>query len=172
MRNRILVTFLFALLVCAVSLSPCTATYARGPSTAEERAQALKLVQLLETQPLDPPAKEARQWLTMWLIEVPDINIKLCTGVLSGFQKRTDNYSAEIFTQKMFSQAAFIIKNPDKANDTFACEKAGVEGALNAYQAILKEKPSARWQFLDDLLQKRDKGELDKEIKESLKKCK
>jgi hypothetical protein len=37
---------------------------------------------------------------------------------------------------------------------------AGVEGALKVYQIILKSDAKARVAFLDDLVLKRDRGEL------------
>jgi hypothetical protein len=45
----------------------------RGASTEEERAKALTAIDDLEKDPLGPNAKEERRWLTIWLIEVPDI---------------------------------------------------------------------------------------------------
>ena len=70
------------------------------------------------------------------------------------------NYSAEIFTQMVPSAAAFVIEHPDQAKDDQAVYQAAVEGALRAYESILKVKPKARWAFLDDLILKRENGQL------------
>jgi hypothetical protein len=44
---------------------------------------------------------------------------------------------------------------------------AAVEGSLRAYESILKVKPKARWPFLDDLLEKRSKGELPEYVRQA-----
>jgi hypothetical protein len=147
----------------------------RGPSTPEERAQALRIARALEANPLDEKAKKAREWLLYWLIEVPDIHINLCTGFLEPlYGKKDKNYSSEIVGQMMFSTAAFIIEHPDKEKDDEATYQAGLEGSLRAYESILKTKPNARWPFLDDLIARREKGELGAYVQDILKqgKCK
>ena len=50
----------------------------RGPSTPEERAKAVQFAHDLEANPLGPQAKNEREWLTLWLIEVPDITVEVC----------------------------------------------------------------------------------------------
>jgi hypothetical protein len=78
------------------------------------------------------------------------------------------NYSTELEMQPMFSSAAFIIEHPDKAADEPAIYQAGLEGTLKAYEAILKSKPKAKWEFLDELVIRRDKGELNAYVMEVL----
>jgi hypothetical protein len=71
------------------------------------------------------------------------------------------------------SSAAFIIEHPDQARDDVAVNKAGIEGTLKAYEAILRTKPKARWPFLDELIARRDKGTLEDYVREiSTTKCK
>ena len=52
----------------------------RGPSTPEERAKAVQIAHSLETDPLGKDAKENRSWITVWLIEIPDMTVKYCPG--------------------------------------------------------------------------------------------
>lgn len=66
-------------------------------------------------------------------------------------------YSSEITTQLTFSEAAFTIRNPDRNGDEAAQYLAGVERALNAYDSILKAKPDAKSNVLDELLEKQSK---------------
>jgi hypothetical protein len=50
---------------------------------------------------------------------------------------------------------------------------AGLEGALRVYEVLLKSRPDARLAALDDLLAKRDRGELAAHVeKVAAKKCK
>lgn len=132
----------------------------RGPSTPEERDTAVKAARSLEADPFHKEAKKMREWFTLWLIEVRDIHVELCSEYLGPLAGSEKNYATEIFGQIMFASAAFIIEHPDQANDRVAVNLAGVEGALRVYEAILKTKPKAKWEFLDGLLAKRERGEL------------
>ncbi len=46
------------------------------------------------------------------------------------------------------------------------------EHSPGTYEAILKAKPKAKWPYLDDLIQKRDKGELGNHVREAATHCK
>ena len=162
-------TFRNAGLVMGIILLITTSNLAqsqRKASTTEERAQAVQVARLLETDPFHKEAKKMRQWLTVWLIEVPDISVELCGAYLGPVAGSDKNYSSEIFSQMMFSSAAFIIEHQDQANDRIAVNLAGVEGALKVYESILTTKPKAKTDFLDGLVAKRNKGELRAYIEE------
>ena len=147
----------FCLLFCLTAVAQSD----RGPSTPEERATAVKSTRLLETDPFNKDAKKVREWFLKWLIEVPDISVEMCTDYLPPlYGKKSKNNEAELVMQMTFSSAAFIIENPDKAKDKVAVNMAGLEGTLKMYESILKNKPDAKIDFLDQLIAKRDKGEL------------
>jgi carboxypeptidase Q len=161
------------IIVIAILAMPLLAQNKRGPSTSEERATAVKAARLLETDPFHKDAKKIREWYTLWLIEVPDITVELCSDYLGPVVGSNKNYGSEIFGQMMYSSAAFIIENADKAKDRVAVNHAGVEGALKTYESVLKTKPKAKWEFLDGLIVKRDKGELKAYVEEVTQtKCK
>lgn len=162
--------FLLAL-ISVFAVAPCAAQK-RGPSTAEERAQAVRLVRALEADPLNEKAADARRWLFMWVAEVPDISVTVCTDFLPGLISKDKNYSSEIFSQSMYGSVAFIIEHPDRSSDDEAVYLAGLESALKAYEAILKVKPKAKWPLLDSLMEKREKGELDDYVRDILSKGK
>lgn len=69
-------------------------------------------------------------------------------------------YSREVNLQTLFSGAAFALDHQDKARDDVAVYTAGVEGALRVYEVLAKSKSDAKSAFLDDLVAKRDHGEL------------
>ena len=121
--------------------------------------------------PLDPSLNDDREWALRWLIEVPDVHAKLCANVLGGFLKEKKSpYAGEIVRQLTFSDAAFTIKNPDKANDALAQYLAGVEGALSAYNAILRQKPESKSKSLDEMLQKQNQGKLPEFVQDAANK--
>jgi hypothetical protein len=145
----------------------------RGPSTAEERAREVAITHKLEAAPLDESLHPDRQWAILWLVQVPDINIKLCAGAMGDYWKSKYKYSPQITTQLTLASAAFIIEHPDKKDDYLAQEVAGVESALRAYQAILKSKPDAKSKALDQLLQKQSDKQLEDYIRDqAAKNCK
>lgn len=146
------------LIICLLAWPAVAWAGKRGQSSPEDRAKFVKLTRQLEADPLGKEAVEARQWLIPWLEKVKDITVTVC-DLLGPIPGEDHPYSPEILTQMMFSNAAFQIEHPDKADDKVAVQTAGVEGALKAYEAILKSKPEAQIAFLDDLVRKRDAGE-------------
>jgi hypothetical protein len=162
-----LLTVVLAFLCCVSS------AYAqkRGPSTPEERKQAVEMATFLETNPLAREAKEMRGALLFFLTEVPDITVSLCTSVFGESKKFKGDYEAELMGQMAYSQAKFIIEHPDKAGDEVAVQLAGVEGVLRTWQAIKTAKPKAKFPLLDELLAKQQAGTLADHVREGLKGC-
>lgn len=144
----------------------------RGPSTAEERARAVTVAHKLESAPLDESLRSDREWALRWLIEVPDVSVKLCTAPLGNFVKSKYKYSSELIAQLTLSSAAFVIEHPDRASDNLGQYTAGVEGVLKAYNAILTTKPDAKSKALDELAQKQAQGTLDEYMREAVQGCK
>jgi hypothetical protein len=169
MRRKNMLRYCVLVLVAAsFAIVPSGAQQKRGPSTPEERAKAVMLAHQLEDQPLGPGAADARKWLTVWLIEIPDISVEVCPSVLGPGMDSKKNNSTEIWTQMMYSQLAFMIENPDKAKDRDAVFVAGVKGALKAYQAIQKDKPKTQFKSLDELLAQQQNGTLDDAVRKSV----
>ena len=152
---RILAVAVFV--VCA--LQPGHAQ-ARGPSTPRERARFVALVRSLEREPLAENANATRQQLQNWIVEVPDIRFKVCPDLLGDAVGNDYRYSREINRQVVLSGAVLTIEHPGEARDDVAVYTAGVEGALRAYEVLVKSTPDTRLAVLDDLIEKRDRGEL------------
>jgi len=158
------------LVLAALVLSPARPGLGqdkRGPSTPEERTRFVAIAQKMEQSPLDPGLRPEREWALRWLIEVPDVSVNVCTAPLGDFMKKKYKYSSEIVVQLTFSSGQFIIEHPDQAQDKNAQYLAGVEGALRAYQSILKGKPDAKSKDLDDLIQKQTQGTLNEYVREA-----
>jgi len=156
-----------AALVCA--LAPASA---EGPrSSAEDRQRLVSLAHKLEQAPLNPGLQADRQWALAWLTDAPDITVTMCADALGGLLRSKYRYSGEIVFQDMLSTAAFLIEHPESANDPVAQQLAGVEGALNAYRAILRERPDAKSSAMETLLQTRSRGELPAFIAKAWTRC-
>jgi hypothetical protein len=155
-----------AMLLCALLLTPLGATAAdRGPSTTEERKQAIQYIQDFEADPLNPRVIEEREWVLKWLIEVPDVHVTMCV-FLDKLPKGDKKDSSSIVLAQMFSQAAFVLQDHAKNSDHSAESLAGVEGALRVYEVLLKGNPKDRQPYLDDLIQQREAGTLSQFVKD------
>jgi hypothetical protein len=143
----------------------------RGPSTPEERARAVKVAHELEEDPLAKDAKEHREWMIQWIVEIPDITVNVCFDYFGPFPDPPKGHSMEITRQMILSSAAFMVEHPDKAKDEQAVALAGLLGALKAYQAILKQDPASHWAHMDKLIQMREQRKLDDYVAETRKQC-
>jgi hypothetical protein len=143
----------------------------RGPSTAEERTRAVKIAHELESDPLAKDAKDNREWVIQWIIDIPDITVTVCNDYFGQLPKVTRGHIREIVNQMVISSAAFMIEHPDKAKDDQAVATAGLLGALKVYQSILKQDPDARWPYVDKVVQMRDQGKLDDFVTDTRRKC-
>ncbi len=166
--RRIPFAILLLIFSCLLLLSTGMRAAERAPSTAEERAKVIDLTHKLETDPLNPQAEEWRVWLAKWIDEVPDVVVPVCPGLLPQLLRSNRNYSHELAMQVVYSSAAFIVEHPQQQVDQQAVFQAGVDGALKAYQSILKARPRAHWYFLDSLIQMRDKGELKEYLRKQI----
>ena len=137
----------------------------RGPSTAEERQQALEYIHSWQANPLGPQAKDQFGWVLKWMADVPDLSAHVC--MLVELPKGNKKDSSTIFGAMFMAQTAFVIENPGKSEDHMAEYQAGVEGALHVYEVLLKANPKDRQPYLDDLIQRRDAGTLAQFVKES-----
>jgi hypothetical protein len=143
----------------------------RGPSTSEERTRAVKVAHQLEEDPLGKDAKESRQWVIQWIIDIPDITVNVCDEYFGSVPKQPRGHVRDIVNQMIISMAAFMIEHPDKAKDEQAIATAGLLGSLKTYQAILKADPDARWPYIDKVVQMRDQGKLDDFVSDMRRKC-
>jgi hypothetical protein len=166
-------TVSFSLFIALLQVFPTQiGAQQRGPSTPEERARAVQTAKSLQADPLAPNLQGDREWLVKWLIEIPDISVKMCTTFLGDLGDSKSGYPGAIIATMLASEAAFVIEHPEKAKDVEAIYLAGVDGALHAYEAIRTKEMSYRLPHLDDLIQNRDQGKLKDYVHATTKKCK
>ena len=73
-----IILFLVILTCLAPSLQDARAE--RGPSTVAERTRAVQVAKSLRTDPLSSEVQNDREWVIKWLIEIPDISVKLSSN--------------------------------------------------------------------------------------------
>jgi len=131
-----------------------------------EREMLIKAAKFLEEKPFDEEAKNIRAWAITWVINTDKVNVKVCSLIVSGVDKKY-KYSGEIFGQYTIGMAAFKLANSDKVKDEDAAQLAGIESTLKSYEAMIKEQPKARNSFLDGLVAKRADGSFAKYVAEN-----
>jgi hypothetical protein len=162
------IKLIFALLLLVVT-SQTAFAQDNKTSKPEDKAAFVKGTRLLEQEPFNKKAKEISRSLLVFLIEAPDVSVTLCSDLLAPIGKNY-KYSAETTGQFTFGMGAFIVENPAKVNDEKAVYAGGLESVSKMYEARLKEKPNAKNEFLDGLVEKRTKGELGKLVEDVLSK--
>jgi hypothetical protein len=78
MKARAMRFIVFAALLLGFLTPRLGRSQTRGPSTPEERARAVKVAHELEEEPLAKDAKERREWMIQWIVNIPDITVDVC----------------------------------------------------------------------------------------------
>jgi hypothetical protein len=172
MRQNFRTPFILPMLASLLSLSASAQTPQRGPSTSTERARAVEVAKALRTDPISPQTLNDREWLMLWLIEIPDLTVKYCTEFLGDLSQEKKEYSGVLAASLMANEASFMIEHADKRKDSTAIYFAGVDGALDSYQTIQKKDSSYHLARMDELIQKREQGTLADWVKTTAKGCK
>jgi len=172
MRKSPQLTSLLVLAATIVTFSIPGYSQNRGPSTPEERARAVQVTKALRADPTAASFQQDREWLMKWLIEIPDISVKLCPSIYGDLGDSKSGNAGALIATLMASEAAFVIENPKKAKDEKAVYFAGLDGLLDGYQAIQKKDPNYKLPQLDQLLKTRADGKLEQYIRDTAKKCK
>jgi hypothetical protein len=132
----------------------------RAPSTAEERAKAIKIARSLEVDPIGAEADANRAWLFRWAAEIPDIYFPSCRLLYEGKSPAKYDFRSILEAQFFAGSDAYLAGHPEKGNDTLDIYYAGMVSSLAAYESILQSHPEAHWPLLEGFLQKRATGGL------------
>lgn len=140
-----------------VSLVPLV--FAADPSTPEERARIVNLAKALEANPADPSLYKERSWAVKLLTDSPDIKVVVSTCAVDFILKKKHyKYSSDLMALDLIEGGRFDIEHPHQT-DT-AQSIAMVEGVLKGYESLVKSDEKARLKEADEMVAKRDAGEL------------
>ncbi len=129
-----------------------------------EKESVIKASQVLESQPFHEKAKDFRSFAVGYVIETKDVNIIVCGGkMMEAILDKKNKYGSELTAQYTIAMAAFKLSNPDNKNENDA-QYAGLVSATKTYENIVKDKPKAKHAGMDDLVIKRENGELRKMV--------
>lgn len=144
---------------------------ARGPSTPEERRRAVQTTRKLEKDPLARDANASRRWLLDWIVEIPDVQVRSCSGPLDVLVEDSGRFGRILYLQSIFGMATFLIESPRAKDDWVAVQGAGIESVLRAYRSLVRADPEARREELDALLETQKRGRLKQLVEETMADC-
>jgi hypothetical protein len=144
----------------------------RAPSTPEERKRFVSVTREVIRSPLDSSKNADVKWALQWLSEVPDIIVDPCPIPLENLTASGNPYSPRIFGIYVLAMGVHAIEHPGKVSDPAQQFLAGVEGALKAYEVILRADSDAASDDLDDLLARQRAGTLQGLMQQASQACK
>ncbi len=150
-------TIIFALLLAVLSAQSAFAQ----DQKQKDHENIFKAAKFLEENPFHKDAKGIRAWAFVWVAETKDVSVIICGGTAGVFLDKKLKYGGELLNQHTIAMTAFKLQNPDNADEN-AAQLAGVESALRAYEKIIAEKPKGKSKAIDNLITKRNNGELAK----------
>ena len=159
------------LLMVTSSIATMHAVAEEQETSAATNTRMIQLIGTLESEPFQKDHNEVRSEVMTWLVEAPDVTVRICLKVLGDIEKIKGYEGGILVVQLGFSQAKFILENPDKATDQHAINVAGVEGVLRTYAAMKSTKTELAIPEVDRLVKLQESGELGAAVVERQAKC-
>ena len=147
---------IFLLLIFCVAL-----TAQKSFAQETEKEKFVRAAKFLEENPLDKNAKDVRTWAFVWAAETKDVTVIICGGTASPFLDKKLKFGSEMLHQYTIAMTAYKLQNPTSTDEN-AAQLAGVESALRVYEKLVADKPKGKAKTIDDLIAKRNNGELAK----------
>ena len=122
-----------------------------------------EMVVSVETDPLGKTADMQRSALVTYFDKIP-AKITFCINPYLPVLQSKNKLHRLVLTQALLGSGDFVVMHPDQASDSDAYLLAGLESALRAYEHIVVQKPKAKLEFLDGLLETRRQGHLSDHI--------
>lgn len=126
----------------------------------DSKQNVLDAAKAIESNTKSREANAAQSNALKWLIETEEVHLIVC-NTFSLFSDKKNKNASDMTAAYMIGMGAFKLSNPDKADDENAAQLAGLLLALKAYEWDVKDKPKTKFEKIEDLLKKRDAGELE-----------
>jgi hypothetical protein len=128
-------------------------------SLAQDNKQiVLEAIKAIDAGSSTREANQAKQTALKYLIETEDIQLIVCGQVFSLFSDKKNKNAPDMTMAYTIGMGAYKISNP--AADENAAQNAGLILALRAYELAVVERPKTKFEKVEDLLKKRNSGEL------------
>lgn len=143
-----------------VLLLVATPAFGTGPTRIDTQ-RIPEYSAFLEAHPLDEAAPGLRAALLDWEDKATDVVDVVCPGVLAPLPDKDIPYSGELIAQFIFGSAAHQKADPADKGKLIPNQLAGMRSMLKAYASIVREKPDAHNQRLDELSRHEADGTLE-----------
>lgn len=150
-------TIVFTLLIVGLTAQ---ITFAQDKKQ-QDKENLIKAAKFLEENPLDKNAKNIRAWAFTYAAETEEVSVIICGGTAGVFLDKKVKFGSELLAQHTIAMTAFKLQNPDNKDEN-AAQLAGVESALKVYEKLVADKPKGKSKTIDELITKRNNGELEK----------
>lgn len=154
-------------LAAAVGMS----AWAQAPTTPEQKTRMVQLIDGLEKHPYADDSNGSRKEVMEWLTDAPDVSVTVCGALLGDLERLDKEGGGDLLLQLMFSEARFILENPEKAKDDQTVHVAGLEGVLRTYQQMKTEKPGLKIASIEAVARIQADGKLAAFVGKAMDKC-
>ncbi|MFN6963758.1 MAG: hypothetical protein ACK4S4_08335 [Pyrinomonadaceae bacterium] len=152
-------------LISLVALVLLCASAQTAFSQQSNKDLVIQAARAMETAPASPETARLTSPALKWLIETEDVHLIVCGNVIGPMLEKKNKNGTAMIGAYTIGMGAFKIQNPDRANDEDAAQLAGVELALKVYEILVKEKPKTKFDPVEQLIAKRNSGELAASVK-------
>jgi hypothetical protein len=156
--------------ICCLLAAPALAGQ-RPPTPEKDRREVVELATSLETEPLSKKAKKNRQKVLDLIHAAPDLRVDPCRGVLGELLLVKKLEAQQLYVQLEFSTAKYLAEHPEAGGDREHAILEGLEGVLRTYDAMHHTNPALVIAFVDELVERRSRDELDDYVREALAEC-
>ncbi len=125
-----------------------------------EKELVIKTARALETEPKSAETIKMRETALRWVVETDQVHLLVCGDLIGAILDKKNKNGSDMTGAYTIGMAAFKIENPTQAEDENAAQLAGLQTALKTYEVLIRDKPKTKFDKVDALIQKRDKGEL------------
>lgn len=164
-------TKFFKPFVVLLGAAVCVSAWAQAPTTPEQKTRMIQLIDGLEKHPYADDAGSSRKEVMEWLTEAPDVSVTVCGALLGDLEKLDKEGGGELLLQLMFSEARFILENPQQSKDDKTVHVAGLEGVLRTYQQMKTEKTGLKIGSIESVARIQADGKLADFVKKAMDKC-
>jgi len=156
--------------ICCLLAAPAGAGQ-RLPTSEKDRRHVVELATSLETEPLSKKAKKNRQRVLDLIRAAPDLRVDPCRAVLGELLLVRKLEAQQLYVQLEISTAKYLVEHPDAFRDRERAILGGLEGVLRTYDAMHHTNPSLQIGFVDELVERQARDELDDYVHEALAEC-
>lgn len=137
-----------------------------APLTEPEKAEIVQVAREMEKNPTSEKFNDAQVRLFKRLVEAPNITVTICSTPAFEIGRKNKKVGQALTGLMLFGAAAHVLENPDATPRDQNVVAA--EAMVNAYEVLKSRDPKLKDKVGDELLEKKQRGELRKYLEETV----